>query len=91
MTRTDILARVQHCLRELGHDKPVDETTDLVKDLRLDSLARVELTMAIEDELDIEIPDPEAEKLVTVAQVLDYLDARRTAAGFTDMAHPRPA
>lgn len=76
MQRADILSRLQHCLKELGHDKPLEEGTHLVTDLHLDSLDRVELTMALEDELRIEIPDPDAEALVSVSLVLDYLERR---------------
>lgn len=54
----------------------VKPETHLVNDLKLDSLDRVELTMNIEDEFSIEIPDEEAEPLVTVQQVLDYIGKR---------------
>lgn len=54
----------------------VKPETHLVNDLNLDSLDRVELTMDLEDEFAIEIPDEEAEPLVTVQQVVDYLASR---------------
>ena len=38
-----------------------------------DSLDIVELIMAIEEEFDIEIPDSDAEKVVTVGDVVDYI------------------
>ena len=44
-----------------------------VDDLNADSLDIVELIMALEDELDMEIPDADAEKIVTVGDVVDYI------------------
>ena len=38
-----------------------------------DSLDIVELVMALEEEFDIEIPDADAEKVVTVGDVVDYI------------------
>jgi len=44
-----------------------------IDDLGADSLDVVELVMALEEEFDIEIPDADAEKVVTVGDVVDYL------------------
>ena len=44
-----------------------------IDDLSADSLDIVELIMAIEEAFDIEIPDTDAEKVVTVANVVDYV------------------
>jgi acyl carrier protein len=44
-----------------------------VDDLGADSLDLVELIMSMEEEFDIEISDEQAEKLVTVKDVLDYV------------------
>jgi acyl carrier protein len=46
---------------------------NLVSDLGADSLDVVELVMALEDELGVEVPDEDAQKLVTVGAVLAYL------------------
>ena len=46
-----------------------------VDDLGADSLDLVELIMSMEEEFDIEISDEEAEKLATVKDVFDYIDA----------------
>ena len=45
-----------------------------VDDLGADSLDLVELIMAMEEEFDIEIPDEDAEKIVTVQDAIDYVD-----------------
>jgi acyl carrier protein len=50
-------------------------TTDasFIDDLGADSLDIVELVMALEEEFDIEIPDADAEKVVTVGDVVEYI------------------
>ena len=44
-----------------------------IDDLGADSLDIVELVMAVEEEFDMEIPDADAEKVVTVGDVVDYI------------------
>lgn len=44
-----------------------------IDDLGADSLDIVELIMALEEEFDTEIPDSDAEKIVTVGDVVDYI------------------
>ena len=56
----------------------IDESTitpesKFAEDLGADSLDIVELVMALEEEFDIEIPDADAEKVVTVGDVVDYI------------------
>lgn len=45
----------------------------LVDDMGADSLDIVELVMAMEEEFDMEIPDEDAEKIVTVQDIIDYV------------------
>ena len=62
---------------QLGVKK--EEVTDnakFVDDLGADSLDTVELVMALEEEFGIEIPDEEAEKLVTVGDALRYIEEK---------------
>lgn len=56
-----------------------DETAHLVEDLGSDQLDLVELIMAIEDAFSIEISDEDAAKLVTVGDVINYLNRRLSA------------
>ncbi len=44
-----------------------------VEDLGADSLDVVEMIMAFEEELDLDIPDEDAEKIATVQDVVDYI------------------
>jgi acyl carrier protein len=52
---------------------------NFANDLGADSLDAVELTMAIEEEFDIEIPDEAAENIETVQQAVDYIYKKLTA------------
>ena len=52
-------------------DEVVPEAS-FVEDLGADSLDTVELVMALEEEFEIEIPDEDAEKILTVGKALDY-------------------
>ena len=52
----------------------VKEDSKFIEDLGADSLDVVELVMALEEEFDIEISDEEAEGLITIQKVIDYLD-----------------
>ena len=57
-----------------------DEVTNdasFVDDLGADSLDTVELVMALEEEFETEIPDEEAEKITTVQQAIDFINARQ--------------
>ena len=66
-------------VREIIADKLSIKEDDItmdssfVDDLNADSLDLVELMMALEDELDTEIPDEEAENFKTVGDVVKYL------------------
>ena len=44
-----------------------------VDDLGADSLDLVKMIMAMEEEFDVEIPDEEAEKIVTVQNAIDFV------------------
>jgi len=54
----------------------VKEDAKFVEDLGADSLDVVELVMALEEKFDIEIPDDEAEKIQTVADVVAYVESK---------------
>ena len=47
--------------------------SSFIDDLGADSLDIVELIMALEEEFDMEIPDADAEKIVTVNDVVEYI------------------
>ncbi|MCE9623937.1 MAG: acyl carrier protein, partial [Deltaproteobacteria bacterium] len=59
----------------LNEDEILDGAS-LLDDLGADSLDIVELVMAMEEEFEMEIPDEDAEKIVTVKDVIDYVKRR---------------
>ena len=62
---------------QLGVKK--EEVTDNAKfidDLGADSLDTVELVMALEEEFGVEIPDEDAEKMVTVGEAIKYIEQK---------------
>jgi len=63
-------------IEQLGvKEDEVTNTASFVDDLGADSLDTVELVMALEEEFECEIPDEDAEKITTVQQALDYVNA----------------
>jgi acyl carrier protein len=51
----------------------VTDASSFVDDLGADSLDRVELVMALEETFGIEIPDEDAEKMITVRDAVNYV------------------
>lgn len=74
---SDIEQRVKKIVSEqLGaNEADVKNESSFVDDLGADSLDTVELVMALEEEFDCEIPDEDAEKITTVQQAIDYVNA----------------
>jgi acyl carrier protein len=71
----DIEQRIIEIIAEqLGMDiEEIQPECTYVEDLGADSLDIVELIMAIEEEFEIEVPDEDAEKLLTVQETIDYV------------------
>ena len=66
----------QIVVEQLGvKEEEVSGDSSFVDDLGADSLDTVELVMALEEEFNCEIPDEEAEKITTVQQAMDYINA----------------
>jgi acyl carrier protein len=73
---SDIQERITNIVVELlgVESERVTPDASFREDLEADSLDLVELIMTMEEEFDIEISDDEAEKLVTVNDVMDYVN-----------------
>ena len=55
----------------------VTSDAKFIEDLGADSLDTVELVMAFEDKFGVEVPDEDAEKLKSVADVVAYIEANK--------------
>jgi acyl carrier protein len=63
-------------IEQLGvKEDEVTPSASFFDDLVADSLDTVELVMALEEEFECEIPDEEAEKITSVQQAIDYVQA----------------
>lgn len=61
---------------EVAPDKVV-ASASFIDDLKADSLAVVELVLALEDEFGIEIPDEDTEQIKTVQDAINYITTHR--------------
>ena len=57
-------------------DSKITEDAKFIDDLGADSLDTVELIMQFEEEFNIEIPDEDAETIVTVGKAVDYISSK---------------
>ena len=67
--------KLQEIIADVLNVDPNEVTmeTTFADDLGADSLDVFQIVMGIEEEFDIEIPDADAEKVVTVGDVVDYI------------------
>lgn len=73
---SNVEERVKKIVSEqLGVKDDISNEASFVDDLGADSLDTVELVMALEEEFECEIPDEEAEKITSVQQAIDYVQA----------------
>jgi len=75
LTRTEIEAKTKEELALLLGYKPTDigKDTEIRNDLGADSLDIVEIQMWVEEEFDLEIPDPDCDAINTVQELIDYI------------------
>ena len=67
----------QIIVEQLGVDEgQVDGSASFVDDLGADSLDIVELVMAFEEAFELDIPDEDAEKIGTVKDAIEYIEAK---------------
>jgi acyl carrier protein len=75
--RSEILEALKEHLVGRGVDaEKVTPEADLQKDLGLDSLDTVEMTVGLEDRFGIEIPDEELEDVRTVNDAIDLIEQK---------------
>ena len=73
---SDTAERVRGIIVEhLGVDEAkVTDTASFIDDLGADSLDTVELVMAFEEEFGLDIPDEDAEKMISVTDAMKYIE-----------------
>jgi acyl carrier protein len=76
---SDVAERIRKIIVEhLRVDEAkVTENAILMGDLGADSLEKIQLIMAFENEFELKIPDYIAEKIATVKQVVSFIEAQR--------------
>lgn len=75
-----MLEKLKEILNEtVDVDKEIDinESTVILRDLDIDSLDMVELVCAVEDEFDIEIADKKIKSIVTIGDLIDYIESQQ--------------
>ncbi len=74
----DVGGKVKEIIAEqLNQDAGgIDIAANFVNDLGADSLDVVELVMAFEEAFDLEIPDEDAEKILTVQDAVSYIEGK---------------
>ena len=75
MSSEEVFDKVKEIIVEqLGvAETAITPDASFIDDLGADSLDIVALIMALEEEFDLEIPDADAEKVVTVSDVVEYI------------------
>ena len=64
--------------KELGVEREkLTPEASFIEDLGADSLDIVELVMAFEEAFDLDIPDEDAEKITTVKDAVEYIEAKK--------------
>lgn len=74
-----MLSKLQSFVLEVSEDKDlvITEESRLLTDLKLNSLDLINLVCVVEDEFDIEIPDKKLKSLVTIKDVIDFIESQK--------------
>lgn len=77
MTKEEIFATVKEIIYRstdgISRDEEIELNSHLVNDLNIDSLDRVDITLAAEREFNIEIEDAIVEDIETVEEIVDMI------------------
>ncbi|MGC8815231.1 MAG: acyl carrier protein [bacterium] len=78
MSRQEIFEKVKKILIEKlsVNESDIKEDSSLVDDLGVDSLDLVELLMKFEEEFKIEISEEESQKILTIKDILDFIEEK---------------
>lgn len=78
MTREDLLKRLEEIINVQDPAKAllISEKTSLKDDLGVDSIELMEFVINVEDAFSIGIPDEDVETLMTIGDLIDYLQKK---------------
>ncbi|MCK1219381.1 acyl carrier protein [Streptococcus uberis] len=78
MTREDLLKRLEEIIKVQDPTKAllISEKTSLKDDLGVDSIELMEFVINVEDAFSISIPDEDVETLMTIGDLIDYLQKK---------------
>jgi len=81
MLSPELEARLKKIVAEqLGVDESkIEPAARFSEDLNADSLDLVEMIMSLEEEFGVEIPDEEAEKILTVGDAMNFIETHPAA------------
>jgi acyl carrier protein len=82
MNRQEIFEKVKRILIEKlsVNEADIKEDSSLVDDLGVDSLDLVELLMKFEEEFKVEISEEESQKILTVKDIVDFIEGKTKSA-----------
>ncbi len=74
-----IFEKIQELLAsQMNLDKSkITMETNIIEDLKADSLDVVEMLISLEDEFGISLPDEDAKKLTTVGKLVEYIEEKQ--------------
>jgi len=77
MPSPEMVERLKKIVAEqLGvEESKITPAARFTDDLNADSLDLVEMIMSLEEEFGVEIPDEDAEKIISVQDAIDYIDS----------------
>lgn len=78
MTRKELLTKLKAIIKEQSPTKSlqISEKTSLKDDLGVDSIELMEFVINVEDTFTMTIPDEDVETLVTIGDLIDYLQTK---------------
>lgn len=78
MTREDLLKRLEEIIKVQDPAKAllISEKTSFKDDLGVDSIELMEFVINVEDAFSISIPDEDVETLMTIGDLIDYLQKK---------------
>ncbi|WP_316747797.1 acyl carrier protein [Pedobacter gandavensis] len=77
MDRSSILSKLKVIVANYSHDKDaldyLNESTDFIKDLKINSANLVDVVLDVEEEFDIEIDNLSMEKMLNVSAAIEII------------------